>query len=101
VADIVATGPPLAGADDREIPPKATCNRIETLALDVLEALIGATYTRERTQHLRRANLGIEKLRFPLLTKGKVSPRFCCGAGVSLWPIAEMAATGQPVRLLG
>jgi hypothetical protein len=30
------------------------------IALDVLEALIEATYTKERTQHLRRANLGIE-----------------------------------------
>jgi 23S rRNA-intervening sequence protein len=38
-------------------------DRIESLALDVLEALIEATYTRDRTQHLRRANLGIEKLR--------------------------------------
>ena len=41
-------------------------DRIETLALNVLEALIEATYTKERTQHLRRANLGIEKLRFLL-----------------------------------
>ena len=32
----------------------------------MLEALIEATYTRERTQHLRQANLGIEKLRFLL-----------------------------------
>ncbi len=32
----------------------------------MLEALIDATYTRDRTQHLRRANLGIEKLRFLL-----------------------------------
>ena len=39
-------------------------DRIETIALDVLEALIEATYTRERTQYLRQANLGIEKLRF-------------------------------------
>jgi 23S rRNA-intervening sequence protein len=39
-------------------------DRIEALALDVLEALIEATYTRDRAQHLRRANLGIEKLRF-------------------------------------
>src|ERR1700730_10230097 len=39
-------------------------DRIHGVALDVLEALIEATYTRERTQHLRRANLGIEKLRF-------------------------------------
>jgi len=41
-------------------------DRIETVALDVLEALIEATYTRERTQYLRRTNLGIEKLRFLL-----------------------------------
>src|ERR1700680_3691356 len=41
-------------------------DRIVITALDVLEALIDATYTKERTQHLRRANLGIEKLRFLL-----------------------------------
>ena len=40
--------------------------RIEKTALDVLEALIEATYTKERAQHLRRANLGVEKLRFLL-----------------------------------
>jgi hypothetical protein len=39
-------------------------DRIESTALDVLEALIEATYTRDRAQHLRRANLGIENLRF-------------------------------------
>ena len=43
-----------------------TGDRIHNVALDVLEALIEATYTRERTQYLRRANLGIEKLRFLL-----------------------------------
>jgi hypothetical protein len=41
-------------------------DRIELIALDILEALIEATYTRERLAHLRRANLGIEKLRFLL-----------------------------------
>jgi hypothetical protein len=41
-------------------------DRIEAVALGVLEALIEATYTRERNQHLRAANLGIEKLRFLL-----------------------------------
>ncbi|MCI0735534.1 MAG: four helix bundle protein [Beijerinckiaceae bacterium] len=41
-----------------------TGDRIEVLALDVLESLIEATYTKERLQHLRKANLGIEKLRF-------------------------------------
>jgi hypothetical protein len=40
--------------------------RIQKTALDALEALIEATYTKERTQHLRQANLGIEKLRFLL-----------------------------------
>jgi 23S rRNA-intervening sequence protein len=41
-------------------------DRIESIALEVLEALVDATYTRDRGQHLRRANLGIEKLRFLL-----------------------------------
>jgi hypothetical protein len=41
-------------------------DRIEVLALDVLEALIAATYTRDRAPHLRQTNLGIEKLRFLL-----------------------------------
>ena len=41
-------------------------DRIETAALDVLEMLIEATYTRDRLQHLQQANLGIEKLRFLL-----------------------------------
>ena len=39
-------------------------DRIQAAALDILEALIEATYTRERKGHLARANLGIEKLRF-------------------------------------
>lgn len=39
-------------------------DRIQTTALDVLDALIEATYTRDRREHLARANLGLEKLRF-------------------------------------
>ena len=39
-------------------------DRIEIIALNVLEALIEATYTRDRADALRRGNLGIEKLRF-------------------------------------
>jgi hypothetical protein len=39
-------------------------DRIQSTALDVLEALIEATYSRDRKAHLARANLGIEKLRF-------------------------------------
>ena len=41
-------------------------DRIEIAALDVLEMLIEATYTKDRLQHLQQANLGIEKLRFLL-----------------------------------
>ncbi|MGH6816054.1 MAG: diversity-generating retroelement protein Avd [Hyphomicrobiaceae bacterium] len=39
-------------------------DRIQKTALDVLEYLIEATYTRDRRAHLARANLGLEKLRF-------------------------------------
>ncbi len=39
-------------------------DRIETAALDVLDALIGATYTRGRDSMLTDANLGLERLRF-------------------------------------
>ena len=39
-------------------------DRIHNTALDVLEALIEATYTRDRRAQLARANLGLEKLRF-------------------------------------
>jgi len=38
-------------------------DRIETAALDVLDLLIQATYTRERQAMLRAANLGLERLR--------------------------------------
>ncbi len=41
-------------------------DRIQNTALNVLESLIEATYTRQRRQHLSRANLGLEKLRFLL-----------------------------------
>jgi len=39
-------------------------DRMQTTALDVLECLIEATYTRDRKGQLARANLGIEKLRY-------------------------------------
>ena len=39
-------------------------DRIQTTALEVLERLIEATYTRARRDTLAEANLGIEKLRF-------------------------------------
>ena len=39
-------------------------DRIQGTALDVLENLVEATYTRDRQGHLAGANIGIEKLRF-------------------------------------
>ena len=39
-------------------------DRLQTTALEVLERLVEATYTRDRRRHLTAANLGIEKLRF-------------------------------------
>jgi hypothetical protein len=39
-------------------------DRLQTTALDVLDTLIEAAYTRERIGLLQRANLGLEKLRF-------------------------------------
>ena len=39
-------------------------DRIESAALDVLDRLIAATYTRERARLLAEANLGLERLRF-------------------------------------
>ena len=39
-------------------------DRIESAALDVLDRLIQATYTRERARLLAEANLGLERLRF-------------------------------------
>ena len=39
-------------------------DRIQATALDVLERLIEATYTKRRGDLLARANLGLEKLRF-------------------------------------
>ena len=39
-------------------------DRLQATALDVLERLVEATYTRDCRRHLLAANLGIEKLRF-------------------------------------
>ena len=39
-------------------------DRMQHAAMDILEALIEATYTRRRDPALARANLGVEKLRF-------------------------------------
>lgn len=38
-------------------------DRIQATALDVLDRLIEATYTKARQSHLQSANLGVEKLR--------------------------------------
>jgi hypothetical protein len=39
-------------------------DRIESAALDVMDSLIAATYTRARDTKLSDANLGLERLRF-------------------------------------
>jgi hypothetical protein len=39
-------------------------DRIQTNAIDILESLIEATYSRSRDRQLGQANLGLEKLRF-------------------------------------
>jgi hypothetical protein len=39
-------------------------DRIQSTALDVMEGLVEATYTRGRSRLLSRVNLGIERLRF-------------------------------------
>ncbi|MBM3506806.1 MAG: diversity-generating retroelement protein Avd [Alphaproteobacteria bacterium] len=39
-------------------------DRIQTTALDVLERLVEATYTKARARHLAGANLALEKRRF-------------------------------------
>ena len=39
-------------------------DRIENAALDVLDSLIAATYSRSRDQSLADANLGLDRLRF-------------------------------------
>ena len=41
-------------------------DRILNIALDILEVLVEATFTRDRKSHLARANLGIDKLRLLL-----------------------------------
>ena len=45
-------------------------DRIQSIALDILESLVEATYTREKKAHLTRANLSIEKLRFSVSARG-------------------------------
>ncbi len=39
-------------------------DRLQTTALDVLDTLVEAAYTRDRAALLRQANLGLEKLRY-------------------------------------
>ena len=39
-------------------------DRLQTQAMAVLDSLIAVTYTKDRTGHLRQANLDIERMRF-------------------------------------
>ena len=59
----------VAGAHTGAFSPQSEIllgDRIQNTALDVLESLIEATYTRQRSRYLSQANLGLEKLRFLL-----------------------------------
>lgn len=47
-------------------------DRIQSTALDVLERLIEATYTRSREGLLAQANIGLEKLRFLFRIAGEL-----------------------------
>ena len=57
----------MAGSDGGEVsaPSESSCSAtdLQATALDVLERLVEATYTRDRRRHLAAA-MGIEKLRF-------------------------------------
>ena len=56
----------MAGTDGREVSarPKIPARRcIQSIALDILEGLVEATYTRNRVPALRAVNLKLEKLR--------------------------------------
>jgi hypothetical protein len=46
-------------------------DRVQNTALDVLEALIEATYTRDRLQHLQQANLGDREAALLAPTRGR------------------------------
>ena len=86
-------------------------DRIEIAALDVLEALIEATYTRDRLQHLRQANLGIEKLRvllrlaadLKLLDRRRYEHAARAldetGRLIGGWTKAQAAASSKPVAI--
>lgn len=64
----------LLAATDK-FPKKARfsfCQRIEAIALDVVEDLVEARYSRDRRATLRRANLRLEKLRVLLRLSHKL-----------------------------
>ena len=72
-------------------------DRIQGGALDVLERLIEATYSRQATPLLAAANLGLEKLRFlfRLAAGGRhVNNGQRCNAP-RRWPIFQLGAGGS------
>ena len=58
-------------------------DRIQSVALEVLERLVEATYTRRRRGHLAAANLGLEKLRFLFRLARDLHRRIACGLDLS------------------
>ena len=72
-------------------------DRMQHTALDVLERLIEATYTRRRAGQLALANLGIEKLRF--LCPAGARPALPGEAALSLLGVHGLWAVSVPKAL--
>nr|WP_294519618.1 hypothetical protein [uncultured Rhodopila sp.] len=70
-------------------------DRIEAAALDVLDALIAATYTRGRDTMLANANLGLERLRFARNGTSRAVGRHHPSAAVAN---LRYLANGTPLR---
>lgn len=66
-------------------------DRIQTQAQDVMDALIEATYTRDREPALRRASLGLQRLRFGLRL----------ALDLKLMPFAKYEHAGRLIDALG
>jgi hypothetical protein len=74
-------------------------DRIETAALDVLDLLIQATYTRERQAMLGRANLGLERLR--MLARRRPATPTCSESRTGRHAAARPPGLSQRPRKMG
>lgn len=76
-------------------------DRIESTALDVLELLIGATFTKARDAKLAEANLGLERLRYFMrlsfelrLIDARIAPIHARSGGITVLPGVPMLRSG-------